>query len=229
MRRFRHLWPSRSRQPGVSGLVRSCSIAGRRAPASRPAIGARSTATRAWDTWRIFSLPNVISQLPGDIAIGHTRYSTAGDTVLLNAQPFSVACNKGQHRGRAQRQHHQCRRAARATWSGTAPSSRPPATPKSSCTWWRAPSANDSRRRACAMRCCSSKARFRSSFWRRTASSWRAIRTASARWPWADWIQRDGKVAYVFASETCAFDLINADLRRTMSSPARWCASAPRA
>lgn len=39
--------------------------------------------------------PDVINRLPGDIAIGHTRYSTTGDTVLLNAQPFSVACNKG--------------------------------------------------------------------------------------------------------------------------------------
>jgi amidophosphoribosyltransferase len=39
--------------------------------------------------------PEVLGQLPGDLAIGHTRYSTAGDTVLLNAQPFSVACNKG--------------------------------------------------------------------------------------------------------------------------------------
>jgi amidophosphoribosyltransferase len=39
--------------------------------------------------------PDVINQLPGDLAIGHTRYSTTGDTVLLNAQPFSVACNKG--------------------------------------------------------------------------------------------------------------------------------------
>jgi amidophosphoribosyltransferase len=39
--------------------------------------------------------PNVINELPGHMAIGHTRYSTAGDTVLLNAQPFSVACNKG--------------------------------------------------------------------------------------------------------------------------------------
>jgi amidophosphoribosyltransferase len=38
---------------------------------------------------------NVIEQLPGALAIGHTRYSTAGDTALLNAQPFSVACNKG--------------------------------------------------------------------------------------------------------------------------------------
>src|SRR5581483_7844332 len=40
--------------------------------------------------------PEQIASLPGDLAIGHTRYSTAGDTVLLNAQPFSVACNKGQ-------------------------------------------------------------------------------------------------------------------------------------
>ncbi len=40
-------------------------------------------------------MPSVLSGLPGDMAIGHTRYSTAGDTVLLNAQPFSVHCNKG--------------------------------------------------------------------------------------------------------------------------------------
>lgn len=40
--------------------------------------------------------PSVLNELPGDLAIGHTRYSTAGDTVLLNAQPLSVACNKGQ-------------------------------------------------------------------------------------------------------------------------------------
>jgi amidophosphoribosyltransferase len=37
----------------------------------------------------------VLATLPGRRAIGHTRYSTAGDTALLNAQPFSVACNKG--------------------------------------------------------------------------------------------------------------------------------------
>src|SRR5271169_4892947 len=39
--------------------------------------------------------PEVLGQLPGEHAIGHTRYSTAGDVALLNAQPFSVACNKG--------------------------------------------------------------------------------------------------------------------------------------
>ena len=43
----------------------------------------------------IFS-PAVLKALPGHLAIGHTRYSTTGDTVLLNAQPFSVRCNKGQ-------------------------------------------------------------------------------------------------------------------------------------
>lgn len=39
--------------------------------------------------------PERIGALHGSMAIGHTRYSTSGDTVLLNAQPFSVACNKG--------------------------------------------------------------------------------------------------------------------------------------
>ncbi len=40
--------------------------------------------------------PDRLAQLHGNMAIGHTRYSTAGDTVLLNAQPFAVDCNKGQ-------------------------------------------------------------------------------------------------------------------------------------
>jgi amidophosphoribosyltransferase len=39
--------------------------------------------------------PSVITKLPGDSAIGHTRYSTAGDTVLTNAQPVVIDCNKG--------------------------------------------------------------------------------------------------------------------------------------
>jgi amidophosphoribosyltransferase len=37
----------------------------------------------------------VLSKLDGSIAIGHTRYSTAGDSALLNAQPIMVDCNKG--------------------------------------------------------------------------------------------------------------------------------------
>ena len=38
----------------------------------------------------------VIDSLPGRLAIGHTRYSTAGDTNLRNAQPLMVSCQKGQ-------------------------------------------------------------------------------------------------------------------------------------
>jgi amidophosphoribosyltransferase len=39
--------------------------------------------------------PDVIARLPGAAAIGHTRYSTAGDTTLMNAQPLASDCNKG--------------------------------------------------------------------------------------------------------------------------------------
>jgi len=39
--------------------------------------------------------PDVIAHLPGGVAIGHTRYSTAGDTSLMNAQPVVIDCNKG--------------------------------------------------------------------------------------------------------------------------------------
>jgi amidophosphoribosyltransferase len=39
--------------------------------------------------------PGVLAELPGNLAIGHTRYSTAGDKALLNAQPIMIDCNKG--------------------------------------------------------------------------------------------------------------------------------------
>ena len=38
---------------------------------------------------------DVLAQLSGSLAIGHTRYSTTGDSALLNAQPIMVECNKG--------------------------------------------------------------------------------------------------------------------------------------
>lgn len=40
-------------------------------------------------------VPSVMAKLPGSSAIGHTRYSTAGDKALLNAQPILIDCNKG--------------------------------------------------------------------------------------------------------------------------------------
>ncbi len=39
--------------------------------------------------------PQVLLKLEGDAAIGHTRYSTAGDTSVSNAQPIVIDCNKG--------------------------------------------------------------------------------------------------------------------------------------
>jgi amidophosphoribosyltransferase len=39
--------------------------------------------------------PDVLAGLKGTLAIGHTRYSTAGDTSLANAQPIVIDCNKG--------------------------------------------------------------------------------------------------------------------------------------
>ena len=38
---------------------------------------------------------DVLAKLHGTLAIGHTRYSTAGDSALLNAQPIRVQSNKG--------------------------------------------------------------------------------------------------------------------------------------
>ncbi len=43
----------------------------------------------------IFTQP-VLDKLKGSMAIGHTRYSTTGDSALLNCQPLTVECCKGQ-------------------------------------------------------------------------------------------------------------------------------------
>src|SRR3981081_2157224 len=38
---------------------------------------------------------DVLAQLPGDLAMGHTRYSTAGETAVTNAPPIVMDGNKG--------------------------------------------------------------------------------------------------------------------------------------
>ncbi len=40
-------------------------------------------------------IESVLDKLKGTSAIGHTRYSTTGDSALQNAQPIMVDCNKG--------------------------------------------------------------------------------------------------------------------------------------
>src|SRR4051812_49482519 len=37
-----------------------------------------------------------LNRLPGPAAIGHTRYSTAGEVSIREAQPFLIACKHGQ-------------------------------------------------------------------------------------------------------------------------------------
>ena len=39
---------------------------------------------------------STLSRLKGDVAVGHTRYSTAGSSSLKNAQPIQVSCSKGE-------------------------------------------------------------------------------------------------------------------------------------
>lgn len=39
--------------------------------------------------------PAVLQKLPGNAAIGHTRYSTAGRNTIKEVQPFSVSCQHG--------------------------------------------------------------------------------------------------------------------------------------
>ena len=51
--------------------------------------------TKTWVWWLIFSTDETLARVPGRLAIGHTRYSTTGDSALLNAQPIRVECNKG--------------------------------------------------------------------------------------------------------------------------------------
>ena len=40
--------------------------------------------------------PDVMTELTGSMAIGHTRYSTTGSSRLVNAQPLTVDCARGQ-------------------------------------------------------------------------------------------------------------------------------------
>ncbi len=57
--------------------------------------GAELHAHRAMGLVEDIFQQDVLAQLHGAAAIGHTRYSTAGDTSLTNAQPLVIDCNKG--------------------------------------------------------------------------------------------------------------------------------------
>ena len=45
---------------------------------------------------QIFNDPKVLHDLVGNMAVGHTRYSTTGSSQLKNAQPLTMDCARGQ-------------------------------------------------------------------------------------------------------------------------------------
>jgi amidophosphoribosyltransferase len=58
--------------------------------------GARMRAMRAMGHVAEAFDEHAFHELPGHLAIGHTRYSTAGESRLANAQPFLIDCAHGQ-------------------------------------------------------------------------------------------------------------------------------------
>ena len=60
------------------------------------ADGARMFASRAMGQVAEAFSESTLEKLPGHLAIGHTRYSTAGESKLENAQPFLIDCAHGQ-------------------------------------------------------------------------------------------------------------------------------------
>ena len=163
-----------------------CSIADRKARASPSSDGREIYCHKSMGHVADIFTPEVVGSLPGDLAIGHTRYSTAGDTVLRNAQPFSVACNKGQiavaHNGNITNAGELRRELEREGSIFQA----------SSDTEVILHLVARSRERTlagalCARRCCNWKAHFRWCSWRRTELLWRAIRMDSVRWRWDRW------------------------------------------
>ncbi len=125
------------------------------------------------------------------LAIGHTRYSTAGDTALLNAQPFSGRVQQGTDRGRAQRQHHQRRRTA------ARPGARGLHLPgferyRSDSALGGPVARTDARRSAARSAAATGRRIFAGVPGARTASSSPATRTASGRWLSDRWHSPDG-------------------------------------
>src|SRR5262252_6513841 len=57
--------------------------------------GMNLRAHKAMGTVADIFVEGVLAKIHGSLAIGHTRYSTTGDSALLNAQPILVQSNKG--------------------------------------------------------------------------------------------------------------------------------------
>ena len=83
-------------ESGVPGAVPRCSTAARRAPASPRPTGEAPPCTGRWGTSPTRSARRCSRACQGQPAVGHVRYSTAGDSDHLNAQPILIDCQHGQ-------------------------------------------------------------------------------------------------------------------------------------
>ena len=148
-----------------------------------------------------------LNRLPGTSAIGHTRYSTAGEVSIREAQPFLIACKHGQvavcHNGNLPFASEERRRLERdgAIFSSTSDTEV--------VLHQLARSRAASIEEAIPEILCETEGAFSMLFL--TPDSLVAVRDPRGFRPLA--MGRLGD-AWVFASETCAFDLIDAEYVR---------------
>ena len=151
-------------------------------------------------------------KLHGTLAIGHTRYSTAGDSSLLNAQPIMVQSNKGMmalaHNGNlvnAQEIRHAWKSGLDFSDQQRYRSHR-----SSDRAFQRADPARSHGRRSAprGRRIFAGHDQLRSVFAARDPRGFRPL--AMGRIP----LRGEKQDTVVFASETCAFDLIGATYER---------------
>ena len=83
-------------RPSPRSACTPCSIAARKPPASSRYDGKQFHSERRLGlVGDNFSRRDVIERLPGNIAVGHVRYSTTGETILRNVQPLFAELNAG--------------------------------------------------------------------------------------------------------------------------------------
>ena len=78
------------------GLYALAASRARRAPASSPPMASSFTRIKGMGLVSQIFNGDVLHDLVGKMAVGHTRYSTTGSSHLRNAQPLTVDCARGQ-------------------------------------------------------------------------------------------------------------------------------------
>ena len=109
---------TRKRRISPTSASTRFSTAARSQPASSRPTATRLRAVREMGHVNDIFTADRLKDLPGFAAIGHVRYSTAGDSSKKNAQPIAVDYVGRLGRGRPQRQPGQRGRAARAAGGG---------------------------------------------------------------------------------------------------------------